>query len=69
MDFITKLKMKHTSQKWWDKPLVPALRGQRQVDLCVFIAGLVYTGSSRLVSQDYIANPVLGKKEKKDEKK
>jgi hypothetical protein len=32
-------------RRWW--PLIPALRRQRQADLCVFEASLVYIVSSR----------------------
>ena len=28
--------------RWWCTPLIPALRRQRQVDLCEFKANLVY---------------------------
>ena len=42
-------------------PLIPALRRQRQVDLCKFMASLVYRVSSRS-SKDTERNPVLKKK-------
>ena len=32
---------------WWHTPLIPALRRQRQVDLCELEASLVYKESSR----------------------
>jgi hypothetical protein len=35
------------SWEWWCTPLIPALRRQRQVDLCEFQAILVYRESSR----------------------
>jgi hypothetical protein len=34
---------------WRCMPLIPALKRQKQVDLCEFVATLVYTGSSRLI--------------------
>ena len=34
---------------WLCRPLIPALRRQRQVDLCDFKASLVYIASSRQV--------------------
>jgi hypothetical protein len=33
---------------WWPRTLIPALRRQRQVDLCEFKASLVYIVSSRI---------------------
>ena len=44
---------------WWCTPLIPALRRQRQVDLCEFEASLVYRARSRAVTQ---RNPVSKKK-------
>jgi hypothetical protein len=32
---------------WWCTPLIPAIRGQRQANLCKFEAILVYRASSR----------------------
>ena len=32
---------------WWHTPLIPALRRQRQVDLCEIEVSLVYRASSR----------------------
>ena len=32
---------------WWHSSLIPALRGQRQADICEFQASLVYKLSSR----------------------
>ena len=40
-------------------PLIPALRRQRQVDLCEFEASLVYRASSRTVRAVTQRNPVL----------
>ena len=43
-----KLKKKNNSINWAVvAPLIPALRRQRQVDLCEFEASLVYGASSR----------------------
>jgi hypothetical protein len=33
---------------WWHRPLIPALRSQRQVDFCEFKASLVCKVSSRI---------------------
>ena len=33
----------------WHTPLISALRGQRQADLCEFLANLVYIGNSRML--------------------
>jgi hypothetical protein len=44
---------------WWCTPLVPALRRQIQVDLCVFKASLVYSTSSRTAKATQ-RNPVWG---------
>jgi hypothetical protein len=38
-----KEKRHRQSQPWWHVPLIPALRRQRQEDLCEFEASLVYT--------------------------
>jgi hypothetical protein len=35
-------------QTWWYRLLMPALRRQKQVDLCEFKASLVYRESSRI---------------------
>lgn len=45
-------------------PLIPGLRTQRQVDLCEFIASLVYSASSRIGSR-VTAKPCLRKKQQK----
>lgn len=36
---------RYAEQAWWPIPLIPALQGQRQEDLCAFKASLVYTAS------------------------
>jgi hypothetical protein len=43
----------------WCTPLVPALRRQRQADLCEFKANLVYIASSRPAMKDFIVIPCL----------
>jgi hypothetical protein len=43
---------------WWHMPLIPALRRQRQVDLCDFETSLVYKSSSRTVRVVTQRNPV-----------
>ena len=43
-------------------PLIPALRRQRQVDLCKFKAHLLYRASSRTGSKKLQRNPVSKKK-------
>jgi hypothetical protein len=47
-----------TYQKWWLWLLIAALERQRQMDLCVFEANLVYTASSRIASATYSRNSV-----------
>jgi hypothetical protein len=39
-------------------PLIPALRGQRQADLCELVASLVYKENSRTVRAVSQRNPV-----------
>jgi hypothetical protein len=41
LDFL-KHKNQETAGQWWQTPLVPALRQQKQVDLCEFKANLIY---------------------------
>jgi hypothetical protein len=41
--------VKPGSGQWWRTPLIPALRMQRQADLCEFKVSLVYRSSSRTV--------------------
>ena len=36
------------ARQWWCTPVIPALRRQRQGDLCQFKASLVYRVSSRM---------------------
>ena len=53
---------------WWCTPLIPALGKQRQVDLCVFEASLVYRVSSR-TARAAQRNPVLKTKQNKKQQK
>ena len=46
-------------------PLIPALRRQKQADLCEFEASLVYRASSRTVKTDTQRNPVSKNQKKK----
>ena len=55
------MKLTKQSQAWQHTPLVPALRRQRQVDLCEIKASLVYRASLRTV-RDTQRNPVLSNK-------
>ncbi|EGW12670.1 hypothetical protein I79_021887 [Cricetulus griseus] len=50
-------------------PLIPALRRQRQADLCEFEASLVYRASARIGSKTSKRNPVSGRKTKENKKK
>jgi hypothetical protein len=50
-------------------PLIPALRRQRQVDLCKFEARLVYRVSSRTVRAVTQRNPVSEKPKPKQKLK
>ena len=43
------LKTHFQGQAWWCTLLIPALRRQRQVDLCKFEASLIYKASFRTV--------------------
>jgi hypothetical protein len=47
------------------RPLIPALRMQRQVDLCEFEASLVYRASSKTAWAVTQSNPVSNLKKKK----
>jgi len=51
------LKEKHT-WAWWHGPLVPALGGQKQENLCELKASLVYMVSSRPAQSKYIVDPI-----------
>jgi hypothetical protein len=42
---------KEKSRLWWLRPLTPALRRQRQADICEFEASLVYIVNSRTISK------------------
>jgi hypothetical protein len=53
--------------KWWHMPLIPALGRQRQVDLSVFYASLIYTVS--FPGQPGWHSKILSKKKKKKKKK
>jgi hypothetical protein len=44
---------------WWLTPLIPALAGQRQADLCELEASLVYISSSRITRATQQRDPVL----------
>jgi hypothetical protein len=46
MVLVRTLIEKETHAKWW-WPFIPALRRQRQTDLCEFNASLVYRANSR----------------------
>ena len=54
---------------WWLTPLIPALRRQRQADLCEFKASLVYRASSRTGSKAIQRNPVSKNKKQKQTNK
>ena len=47
IDMRSALRTTVLGQAWWHRPLTPALRRQRQVDLCEFQASLGYTVNSR----------------------
>ena len=54
---VLSLKDRGSSRMWWRRPLIPALRRQRQADLCEFEASLVYRVSSCVVWETQ-RNPV-----------
>jgi hypothetical protein len=47
------------------QPLIPALRRQRQADLCEFEASLVYRVSSRTTQKNPVSNKIKQKKKQK----
>lgn len=51
-------------QRWQCTPLVPALEGQRQADLCQLQASLLYKFRTVRATR-YMEKPCLGEKEKK----
>jgi hypothetical protein len=40
----------NSGQVQWHRPLIPALRKQRQADLSEFVISLIYVASSRAIS-------------------
>ena len=57
------------SRTWWHRSLVPALRRQRQTDLCEFEASLAYKVSSRTARTVTQKNLVSKKKKIKEVEK
>ena len=57
------------SQAWWRTPVIPALRRQRQVDLCEFEASQIYIKipSDTGLHSEALSN-FLKKKSEKEEK-
>ena len=53
------MRMEPVARHWRCTPLIPALRRQRQVDVCESEASLVYRASSRTGSKATRRNPVL----------
>jgi hypothetical protein len=61
MRYSIHLKSKVYTWAWWRTPLIPALRKQRQEDLCEFEASLVYRVSSMTARAVTQRNPVSKK--------
>ena len=58
------------SARWWECiPLIPELRRKKQVDLCEFVASLVYRVSSRTARTVSQKNPVSKNKTKQKKPK
>ena len=57
---LVNLKIRMWVQRWWHTPLIPALRRQRQMELCEFKASLVYRARSRTLRAFTQRNPVKG---------
>ena len=51
--------------RWWRTPLIPALRRQRQADVCEFEASQVYRATVQATQK----NPVSKKKKKEKQRK
>ena len=66
-DPVSKKEKEKKSGQWWHTPLIPALRKQRQVDLCEFGARVVYNSEFQGRFQTY--RETLFKKKRKKEKK
>ena len=60
--YIIHFKVGKDARQWGRTPLIPALEGQRQVDLCEFEASLVFIVSSRTTRGVTQGNPTSKKK-------
>lgn len=60
--FVTPCGIRNSTQLgWWHRPINPALKRERQLDLCEFEASRIYIANSRIVKKGYIVRYSLNK--------